>query len=166
MKPFATEDSYHRRGGRPAVYDREVLAFALAGEEYGIDILRLREIIRTRPITEVPRAPSFVLGVIGVRGEVLPVLDLRRRLKLHKSPPHQGGSRVLVVTKQGEPFGLLVDEVRQVMRLREEEIEPRPALLGAGESEFIAGIARPRADRLVILLELDAVLAFSAGGSK
>jgi chemotaxis signal transduction protein len=88
VKGFATEESYHRRGGRQAIYQREVLAFALCGEEYGIDILRLREIIRTRPITEVPRAPSFVLGVIGVRGEVLPVIDLRLRLRLrHPRPP-------------------------------------------------------------------------------
>jgi purine-binding chemotaxis protein CheW len=164
VKPFATEESYHRRGGRQAVWQHEVLAFVLAGEEYGVDILRLREIIRTRPVTEVPRAPPFVLGVIGVRGEVLPVLDLRRRLKLRAPRAEGPANRVLVVKKGDEAFGLVVDEVRQVVRLRDEDIEGRPALLGAGESEFIAGIARPRPDRLVILLDLDAVLAF--GGPK
>jgi len=167
VRHFATEESYHRRGGRQAIYQREVLAFALGPEEYGVDILRLREIIRTRPITEVPRAPAFVLGVIGVRGEVLPVLDLRQRLRLRQQRTAPARAhRVLIVKKQGEAFGLLVDEVRQVVRLRDEDIEQRPGLLGAGESEFIAGIARPRPDRLVILLELDAVLAFSAGGTK
>jgi purine-binding chemotaxis protein CheW len=169
VKPFATEESYHRRGGRQAVYQHEVLAFVLAGEEYGIDILRLREIIRPRPITEVPRAPAFVLGVIGVRGDVMPVLDLRRRLRRGRDrsappPAPRNGARVVVVTREGEAFGLLVDEVRQVVRLRDEDIETRPGLLPAADGEFIAGIARPRPDRLVILLDLDVVLAFSAAG--
>jgi purine-binding chemotaxis protein CheW len=160
--PFATEESWHGRG-RATPHQREVLAFALGDEEYGIDILRLREIIRTRPITEVPRAPAFVLGIISVRGEVLPVIDLRRRLRRPRAVPGRD-ARVLIVVRDGEAFGLLVDAVRQVVRLRDEDIEPVPALLGVSDSEFISGIARPRKDRLVILLELDAVLAFSAGG--
>lgn len=156
--PFATEDTWHRRA-RGAPYRHEALAFALGDEEYAIDILRLREIIRTRPITEVPRAPPFVLGVISVRGEVLPVIDLRLRLRGVPTEPGPT-SRVLVVKRDGEPFGLLVDAVREVLRLRAEDVEPTPALLGASDSEYIAGIARPLPDRLVIMLELDVVLAF------
>jgi len=164
-RPFATEDSYHRRSGRGAVWKLEVLTFALGDEEYGVDIQRLREIVRVRPITEVPRAPAFVLGVIGVRGEVLPVLDLRRRLKLRPpAEPPGREARVLIVKRGAEAFGLLVDEVRQVVRLREEDIEATPPVLIGAESEFIAGIGRPRPDRLVILLALDAVLAFTATG--
>jgi len=158
--PFATEDTWHRRS-RGAPYQHEMLAFALGDEEYAIDIRRLREIIRTRPITEVPRAPAFVLGVISVRGEVLPVIDLRQRLRRPRAAPGRG-SRVLIVKRDGEAFGLLVDSVHDVVRLRDEDIEATPALLGASDSEYIAGIARPRPDRLVILLALDAVLGFSA----
>jgi chemotaxis signal transduction protein len=157
--PFATEETWGRRA-RPAV-SREVLAFLLAGEEYGIDIHRLRGIIRSGPITEVPRAPPFVLGVTSVRGEVLPVIDLRLRVRRPRATVGPA-SRVLLAQRDGETFGLLVDAVRSVIRLREEEIEATPALLGAGDSEYIAGIARPRPDRLVILLELDAVLQFGA----
>jgi purine-binding chemotaxis protein CheW len=172
-RPFATEESYHRRGGRGAVWKLEVLTFALSGEEYGVDIQRLREIVRVRPITEVPRAPEFVLGVIGVRGEVLPVLDLRRRLRLRPGPAPGRDARVLIVKRGAEAFGLQVDAVRQVVRLREEDIEATPPVLAGGDSEFIAGIGRPlggekdrpRADRLVILLALDAVLRFTARGS-
>jgi purine-binding chemotaxis protein CheW len=157
--PFATEETWHRRS-REKPYQREVLSFLLDDEEYGIDIHRLREIIRTRPITEVPRAPASILGVISVRGEVLPVIDLRMRLRRPRGAPGRG-SRVLVVTRDGEAFGLLVDAVRQVDRLREDEIEPTPALLGASDSDYIAGIARPRDGRMVILLELDVVLGIA-----
>jgi chemotaxis signal transduction protein len=71
---------------------------------------------------------------------------------------------VLIVRRGAEAFGLVVDAVRQVVRLREEDIEATPAVLGGGDSEFIAGIGRPRPDRIVILLALDAVLAFTARG--
>ncbi len=147
--------------GRRTPYHREILAFQLAGEEHGIDILRLREIIRPRPVTEVPRAPASVLGIISVRGEIIPVVDLRRRLR--KAPAAPGKeARVLIVDhpagREGGTYGLLVDAVHQVVRLREEEIEAPPALLSADGGELIAGIARPRPDRLVILLDLDAVL--------
>ncbi len=145
--------------GRRAVYHREVLAFSLAGEEHGIDILRLREIIRPRPVTEVPRAPASILGVISVRGEIIPVVDLRLRLRKGAAPPTPArDARVLIVTRDGATYGLLVDAVHQVVRLREEEIEPPPPMLSAEAGELIAGIGRPRQDRLVILLDLDAVL--------
>jgi len=145
---------------------REVLAFLLGGEEYAVDIRRIREIIKTRPVTEVPRAPAFVLGIISVRGQVIPVIELRRRLRL-PAPARAPGreARVLIVTRAGEDFGLLVDEVRQVVRMRDSDIEPPPAMLGGGgpEAEFISGIGRPWGERLLILLELDAVLTFAGG---
>jgi purine-binding chemotaxis protein CheW len=152
------------RRGR-AGSQREVLAFSLAGEEHGIDLRRLREIIRPRPVTEVPRAPAAVLGIISVRGEIMPVLDLRQRLrKPALGPPvNPRDARVLIVTREAETYGLLVDAVHQVVRLREDEIEPAPALLTTEAGELIAGIGRPRPDRILILLDLDAVLAFKRG---
>ena len=151
--------------GRRAEYQREVLSFALAGEEYGIDIMRLREIIRPRPVTEVPRAPASVLGIIGLRGEIIPVVDLRLRLRKGAAPPGPPpkDARVLIVSRDGGTYGLLVDLVHQVVRLREAEIEPPPAMLSAEGGELIAGIGRPRPDRLIILLDLDAVLGLSGG---
>jgi purine-binding chemotaxis protein CheW len=157
--PFATEDTWLRRARTP--HQHEVLAFSLGDEEYGVDIRRLRGIIRTPPITEVPRAPPFVLGVIGVRGEVLPVVDLRLRLRKPRAAPGPA-SRVLIARRDDEAFGMVVDAVHQVVRLRDEEIEATPALLGASDSEYIAGIARPWGDRMLILLAVDAVLGFSA----
>jgi purine-binding chemotaxis protein CheW len=163
---FATDETYHHgytRRDRAQEYQKEVLAFRLGDEEYGLDILRIREIIKTRPTTEVPRAPKFVLGIISVRGQVIPVIDLRLRLRLSPSPLTKD-ARVLIVTRDGEAHGLLVDQVRQVVRMRDEEVEPPPQMLGGGESEFISGIGRPRTDRMLILLHLDAVLAFGGRG--
>jgi purine-binding chemotaxis protein CheW len=166
--PFATESTYHayrRAEGRAGAWQREVLAFIIGSEEYAVDIRRIREIIKPREATEVPRAPSFVLGIISVRGIIIPLIDLRRRLRLDPAlwPPTRD-ARILIVTRAEESFGLFVDEVRQVVRMRDSEIEPPPAMLGGQDSEFIAGIGRPYRDRLLILLELDAVLTFSTGG--
>ena len=154
---FATEDSWLKQAGADAP-QRDYLTFLVGTEEYAVEIDRIREIIKVRPITEVPHAPPFVIGVIAVRGVVLPVLDMHRRLRL----PSDGlsrNARFLIVTRGEELFGLLVDEVNQVVRLIDSEIEPPPPTLAIGESDFLAGIGRSRG-RLVILLNLDTVLRF------
>lgn len=144
---------------------REALIVALGSEEYGIDILRIREIIKPRPTTDVPRAPWFVIGVIAVRGQVIPVIDLSRRLRVQPGSRGAAGTRLLVVACEEELFGLLVDEVRHVVRLTPEQfdqIEAPPPILTGVEADFVAGVARPsaEADRLLILLQLDAILRF------
>src|SRR5262245_97439 len=137
---------------------RELLSFRLAGEDYALDILRMREIIKLAPFTEVPRAPAFVPGIISVRGTIVPVIDLRLRLRLAASPPTKL-SRIMIVRRDDDLYGLLVDQVRQPERLREIDIEPTPAVIGGIEAEFIAGLGRTE-DRLLILLNLDSVLTF------
>src|SRR5438046_2571537 len=110
LLPFATEETYLvRASGRDARPQKGVLTFLVAGETYGIEILHIREIIKPREITEVPRAPRFLLGIITVRGIVLPVLDLRLRLRLDAAPLGRG-ARILVVARGGDLYGLLVDE--------------------------------------------------------
>jgi purine-binding chemotaxis protein CheW len=170
--PLATEDTY-RRGLDERLQEtpaRRFLTFMLAGEEYALDILRISEIIKVRPVTEVPRAPAFVTGIISVRGTIVPVVDLRLRLHLPASEPGPAG-RILIVTKQDEPYGLVVDEVVHVVRLHAEDIEPPPAAVGVASSEFIGGIGRPPSilmpglgGRMLIVLNVDAVLAFEVGG--
>jgi purine-binding chemotaxis protein CheW len=132
---------------------RDVLTFAIADEEYAIGIEHIREIIKYRPVTEVPRVPAFVAGIIAVRGLVMPVLDLRLRLRLRAVPLAQK-ARILVITRpstQGEilgdeereRFGLIVDRVNEVVRIQEQDIEP-PTVLSGHESDFIEGIGRLR----------------------
>src|SRR5262249_41252117 len=125
---------------------------------YALDILRIREIIRVGPLTEVPRAPSFVPGILSVRGTVIPVVDLRLRLRLAAAPLSKV-ARILIVTKEEDPYGLLVDEVRHVERLQPEDLEPPPSFIGGSLAEFLAGIGRPEG-KMLILLNLDAVLSF------
>jgi len=168
---FTTEETYMRRHDeRRARERRGILTFGAGGEVYGIEILAIREIIKLREITEVPRAPRFLLGVVTVRGLVLPVVDLRLRLRLDASPLSRS-ARILVVAHKGERFGLLVDDVRGVVRFADNQIEPPPPSLAPSEAPFLAGIGRhPDGDeeRMVILLSLDAVFDFDVtrGGAR
>jgi purine-binding chemotaxis protein CheW len=136
---------------------REYLTFLLGGEEYAVEIARVREVLKVPAITEVPRAPGHVLGVVMVRGEVVAVFDPRRRLGLPAAPVLGRAGRVLVCDAGDGVVGLLVDAVSQVVRLRPSDIEPRPQGIGGAAAEYIAGIGRDRG-RMVILLDLGAVL--------
>jgi purine-binding chemotaxis protein CheW len=127
------------RGARPQDAIVQLCTFRVGGEDYAIDVMRVREIIRPLPITPVPRAPSFVEGVMRLRGEVMPVLDVRKRLGLAVSPPTRR-TRFLVVNVAGRRFGLVVDEVREVLRLPRGEIRPAPALGAPGTARFFLGV--------------------------
>jgi purine-binding chemotaxis protein CheW len=142
-------------GGRRVEY----LAFVLAGETYAVQIAHVAEILRPPPITEVPRAPSTVLGVISVRGKLVTVVDLRRRFRLPESPIDRKTRVLLADAGGGEQIGLLVDEVHQVWRLSAEEIEPS-GVLGGEQPAHIAGIGRPGgvAGAILILLDLRPIL--------
>jgi purine-binding chemotaxis protein CheW len=144
------------RGREAEEVRTEWLTFALAGEEYAVQLASVREILKAPSITAVPRAPRHVLGVIMVRGEVIAIFDPRVLLGL---PQGSAGrrARVLVCDAGGGPCGLLVDSVSQVVRLGPSSMEARPNGVGATSAEYIAGIGRER-DQLFILLDLVAVL--------
>ena len=133
----------------------EFLCFRVSDEIYGINIMQIKEIIKPREVTEVPRAPSFVSGVISLRGVIIPILDMPDRLGLRRGAT-TGRERVVVV-RHGEAFtGLLVDEVIQVVRIVKNSVEPAPAVLEEINREFVAGIGRSE-DRMIILLNLDTI---------
>ena len=155
---LATEEMWLRQE-KAAAPQKDYLAFAVGDEDYGVEIDRIREIIKVRAVTEVPHAPPFIVGVIAVRGVVLPVIDLHLRLRLPVLAKARQ-ARFLIVRREEEMFGLLVDEVRQVVRLSEAEIEPPPPMLAGAEADFLSGIGRSRGGNMVILLNLDNVLKF------
>jgi purine-binding chemotaxis protein CheW len=132
----------------------EYLAFILAGETYAVPIANVAEILRPLPITEVPRAPTTVLGVISVRGKLVTVVDLRRRFRLPESPLDRKTRILIADLGKGEQIGLVVDEVQQVWRLATEEIEPAN-VLGGEQPAHIAGIGRPENSGGTILILLD-----------
>ncbi len=148
-----TEKRAVRRAGE-AGRRVEYLAFVLSGETYAVQIAHVAEILRPPPVTEVPRAPGNILGVISVRGKLVTVIDLRRRFRLHESPMDRKTRILLADVGTGEQVGLLVDEVHQVWRLAPEEIEAAN-VLGGEQPAHIAGIGRPTGEQGTILVLLD-----------
>ncbi len=120
----------------------EHLAFLLGNDAYCIPVARVREILRLPPLTRVPRAAFFVLGLVVVRGQVVTTIDLKARLGLGASTLRPRGRILLVTSDHEEVMGLYVDEVQVVHRLREEEIEPTNHL-GIEGRGYVLGLARP-----------------------
>jgi len=146
----------------------QLCTFRIGGEDYAVDIMRVREIIQPLPITPVPRAPAFVEGVVRLRGEVIPVIDVRKRFGLAATPATRK-TKFLVVHVAGRRLGLVVDEVCEVMRLARAEIRPAPALVGLDAPRFFLGICggdpgqstggrRGGVSRLRLLLNVKALL--------
>jgi purine-binding chemotaxis protein CheW len=140
-----------------ASHERQLVVFQLAAEFYGVEIARVHEIIRLQTVTRVPRAPAFVEGVINLRGKVIPVVDLRRRFGL-PTADHTRASRIVVVEIGDQVVGVVVDGVSEVLRVSGATVEPPSPVVAGIDSEYIHGIAK-LSDRLVILLDLDRVLA-------
>lgn len=139
----------------------EFLAFGLHNERFALPLGAVREILKVLPITEVPRARAHVLGILSVRGRITTVFDLRRRLRMPPAEPTKA-SRILLVEGEDEVVGLLVDEVYQVYRLHDDEIE-LAAVVAGDLSEYVLGIGRPgdddgSDDDLLILLDPEPLL--------
>jgi purine-binding chemotaxis protein CheW len=132
------------------------LTFLLGDDVFGVDLARIKEILSLPPITLVPRAPPAIVGLCSVRGLLVSVMDLRLRLGLEARPRTRRARILLVTTDPGEVVGLLVDEVRHVVRLSEDELELTPAL-GGDMSEHVLGVGRPRGE-FIVLLDLAAVV--------
>ena len=120
---------------------REFLAFLLGPEQYALPLSCVREIMRVPPITEVPRAPHEVLGILSVRGQVTTLIDLRRKLEVAQGSI-SSRTRVLLVDQGDEILGLLCDRVLQVHRLGEDQVE-MASVLGREASSYVMGIGRP-----------------------
>jgi purine-binding chemotaxis protein CheW len=140
----------------PVLEREEFLTFLLGAEEFAVAIQRVREVVRSPPVTEVPRAPRHILGVVTVRGEVVAVIDPRRRLGLASADEADEGKIVILDAGEG-PAGLKVDRIASVVRLRPGSIEPCPQGIAGDRGEFIAGIGR-EGDRLFTVLDVPALL--------
>ncbi|MBC7190081.1 chemotaxis protein CheW [Candidatus Aerophobetes bacterium] len=138
--------------------ERQLVSFKLAGEEFGVDIMQVQEIIKIPEITRVPKAPEFVEGVINLRGKVLPVVDSRRRFDLELKE-WTDSDRILVVNVEGKITGIIVDSVSEVLRLSEDTIETAPSLIGEAAC-YLEGIGKLEGQgRLINLLNLQKFLA-------
>jgi purine-binding chemotaxis protein CheW len=134
----------------------QMVTFKVDGEEFGVDILTVQEIIRLIQITMVPNSPDYIEGVINLRGKVIPVVDLRRRF--HKPTAERDSqTRIIVMELDGNIVGFLVDAVSEVLRISESTVEPAPPVVAGVGADYIKGVSKLE-DRLLILLDLDKLL--------
>ena len=134
----------------------QLVSFKVGDEEFGVDILKVQEINKMTVITRVPNAPDFVEGVINLRGRVIPIIDLRKRLGLPQIA-HDKNTRIIVVEIANKTIGFIVDAVSEVLRISRDITEKPPALVAGIDADYITAVAKLE-DRLLILLDLDKVL--------
>ena len=128
--------------------------FKIGKEDFGVNISRVVEILKSQKIYFLPELPDFISGVINVRGEVIPLLDLRRRFGVHTKT---GKCRIIVVRCEDEKIGLLVDEIDKIVPFSPEEISAPPAMFKGLKTEYLTGLGK-KEDRIVILLNIERLL--------
>ena len=158
-KPEARSMAHAPRQGHEELL--QLVGFHVGGEEFGIDILRVQEIIRAQELTRVPNSPAFMEGVMNLRGKIIPVIALRKRFGLEQVPPDKQ-NRIVVVEIQGTVLGFIVDAVSEVLRIPADTVEPPPRL-GLVEREYVSGVGK-LGDRLLILLDADRLMSGSEEG--
>jgi len=138
----------------------QLVIFRLRDEEFGVEIGSVLEISRVLDITHIPEAPGFIEGVINLRGKVLAVLALARQFGLQEEKELPKTARIIVIEVHNTSLGLIVDEVPEVIKISEEEIEPTPEIIQSEVNRhYIKGVAKLGA-RLIILLDINNVLSF------
>jgi purine-binding chemotaxis protein CheW len=136
----------------------QLVTFNLVGEEFGLPILDVREIIRMVDVTPVPHSPDFVEGVINLRGQILPVIDLRKRFNLESSEADED-TRIVVVEINNNLIGLIVDGVNEVLRIPSDTVNAAPQIVSSGiGAEYIQGIAHYD-EKMIILVDLERVFS-------
>jgi purine-binding chemotaxis protein CheW len=139
------------------VTEGKFLTFALNNEEYGIEILRVREIIGLMDITTVPQTPDYMKGVINLRGKVIPVIDLRLKFSMQEEE-HTQETCVIVVEVNNTSIGIIVDSVSEVLDIKSGEIEEAPRFGQGIDTSFIMGLGKVK-EQIVILLDIESVLS-------
>ncbi|MBM4140245.1 MAG: purine-binding chemotaxis protein CheW [Nitrospira sp.] len=135
---------------------KKFAVFKIAGEDFGVEVSTVVEILKKQRIYSLPELPDFLSGVINVRGEVIPLLDLRRRFGTHTQTPTKK-ERIIVVRCDGEKIGLLIDEIREIISLSREEVVAPPSLFKGLKRTYLTGLGK-KDDRIIILLNIDNLL--------
>jgi len=159
----AAHTAYGDGGGNPALTSKagKYLTFKLGQEEYGIEILKVQEIIKMMDITKVPKTPEFILGVINLRGKVIPVVDLRLKFVMNSIAKTEKTCVIVVQVARGDGkiiMGASVDEVSEVMEISADQIEPAPEFGVSVDTAFILGMGKV-GKKVVILMDVDKVLS-------
>jgi purine-binding chemotaxis protein CheW len=134
----------------------QMIDFSIGARQYGVDIRRVREVIRVGDITPLPHAPGFVKGVVNLRGDVIPVIDLRQKLGI-EAARGLATERLIVVEIEEKLVGMIVDAVSHVVRLRPGQLEQAPSWLGGLTGDFVTGVVRQE-DRITVVLNVETIL--------
>ncbi len=135
----------------------EILSFHAGEEEYAFNVMEIREIIRQEKITAIPRCPDYILGIISLRGEIVPVIDLKRRLDLKGGGQTAEEPMIVVIQHGEESAGFLVERVSGIVRVEEREVEPPPEVISPDKAEFLEGVVRSQ-EGLVAILKVEKLL--------
>jgi purine-binding chemotaxis protein CheW len=147
----------HGRNAQFAGKILQLVSFRLGSEEYGVDIAQVQEIIRLVEITHVPRAPRFMEGVINLRGQLIPIIDLRTRFGMQRVAATKS-TRIVVTEIAGKRVGMIVDSVSEVLNIPTDHVEEAPDMVAGVGTEYIAGVGKVN-DRLIIMLDLAMVIS-------
>ena len=160
MMNSSTLNTVHDSTTGTTVELRQLVVFQLGGEGYCVDINKVREINRVVEITKIPQSPPFVEGVINLRGQIIPIIDLRLRFDLTDNLDKESNdTRIMVVDTNGTLVGFIVDAVREVLRISTDQIEPTSNLVTSDiDRKYIEGVATVD-DRLLIILNSDLIFA-------
>ena len=149
-----------KNGKGPGEESHQVLTFVLGNETYGVDILRVQEIRGWSAVTKIPHAPPHVLGVLNLRGSIVPIVDLRMRFSLDRAE-YTTVTVIIVVSVISaagrRDFGVVVDGVSDVVDVNTEEVKAAPELGAKGATDYIRGLV-PVAERMVVLLDIDRLI--------
>lgn len=148
--------SHAKPADQAAVQGREYLTFRLGDEEYGVDILRVQEIRSYDPVTRIANAPGFIKGVINLRGNIVPIVDMRVRLQLGLAA-YDPTTVVIILNVDTRTVGVVVDGVSDVVALKPDELRPPPELGGALDTRYVTGLGAME-DRMLILIDIESLI--------
>ncbi len=151
------------RGAEKAVEQRiDLMGFRLGNEEYAVDIMRIREITPVLEMTPIPRAPGYISGVVSLRGNITPIFDPKRKIGLPQTE-RTDRSRIIVLNRDEEQVGILVDAITGAASVALGGMEPPPAVIRGRQADYISAVARED-DRMLIVMDIDAVTQVEGPG--
>ena len=139
--------------------ENQFVVFMLGDEKYGVDILNVSTISEYLEVTKVPDAPVYVEGIINLRGDIIPVINLKKRFNIAEKEISDE-TRIIIYSIEGVAIGFLVDEASQVMRINDEDVEPTPSILRGSDREYISGVGK-QDGRIIIILDFAKILSES-----
>ena len=133
----------------------QYVIFKVNGEDYGIDISHIKEIIKPRKVTTVPKSKDYFLGIISLRDSSVPIIDFKKLIGL---PDREKGKHIIITEREDSFIGLMIDEVTEILELGDQQIEPAPDLARQRDIDFLEGIAQIEGGRVLILINLEECL--------